>query len=277
VYASGGLLILINRQHVSKQVKVAVGKLLKKKEVLMKSTMWKGRGLPAVIALVCGIIIAGVSIAGAWNWEPQILPMQEKYYGKTYSEWAAKWWQWTIGTPADINPNLDNGDCTVGQKGPVWFLATTLGKNPGVERKCTIPLGIALFFPLINASYAAFVTDPPEQKTDAYLRSIIDCGIPEVLTAEIDGVSVKNLYQYYEHSPFFKVKVPYPNIYNVPEGLIPQDLLDPVVDQGYYLFVEPLPPGQHTIHWKATWTCPWQKDPFTEDITYDLRVGKKGH
>ena len=235
----------------------------------MRSTTKKRQELLAVIVLVCGIIILTANAAGAWKWEPQILPMQEEYYGKTYSELAVKWWQWAIGTPAVTNPIIDTtGDfCASGQTGPVWFLATTLGWNPGVVRSCTIPLGKSLFFPVINAAYFAF---PGEEWKEADLRAQSDCRIPTELTAEIDGIPVKNLYQYFEHSPIFKVDLPAGDIF----GAGPL-LLSPSAGQGYYLFLLPLPKGTHTIHWKATWLCPFQTAPFTEEVTYNLTIGQR--
>ena len=106
---------------------------LQEKEGVMKSVRKDWKGFATLIAVICGIIMLGVTIAGAWDCHTQILPMQKEYYGKTYSEWAVKWWQWAIGTPASTNPIFDvTGEfCASGQKGPVWFLATTLANNPG--------------------------------------------------------------------------------------------------------------------------------------------------
>jgi hypothetical protein len=243
----------------------------------MKSTrkVWNKVLLTAILVVGFVAFVGGLpSMVGAWGNHSKILPIQEEYFGKNYSEWAAKWWKWTIETPADVNPNLGKGDCAMGQQGPVWFLATTLGSGKPVERECTVPFGKALFFPLINASYGAFLNDPEETRTEAYVRMIADCGIPTKLEAEIDGVSVKNLYQYFEHSPLFAVTLPYPNVYGVDPGIVPEDRLEPMADQGYYLFVWSLSPGSHTIKWKAAWNCPYFGD-FSEDITYNLDVKKK--
>ncbi len=234
----------------------------------MKKAKKDWRGVWAVIMVVCGVVLAGANATYAWDEQPRILPMQEKHHGHTYGEWAAKWWQWAIGTPAATNPIIDTtGEfCASDQKGPVWFLATTLGWSPGVVRECDVPLGKSLFFPVINSSYFAFPNDPP--MTEAELRAVADCRIPTELSVEIDGVPVKNLYQYFEHSPVFEVSMPAGDIF----GLGPM-LFSPSVDQGYYLLIEPLDRGAHSIHWKASWLCPFQADPFTEEVTYNLSVG----
>ena len=43
-------------------------------------------------------------------------------------------------------------DCRLGQSGKVWFLAgTTLAQSyPVAYRSCTVPTGVALFFPVID-------------------------------------------------------------------------------------------------------------------------------
>ena len=197
---------------------------------------------------------------------PRIAPIQSHPDGKTYSQWAAAWWQWALQTPASINPLLDKGDCSVGQKGHVWFLAGTLSGET-VVRSCTVPTGTSLFFPLINAAYGAFLTDPPEQRTEAYLRQqVAYIKEPTLLEAEIDGVPVKNPTQYLEESPLFDVQLPKDNIFGVDENLVPQLLLSPSVDRGYYLFLKPLNPGQHTITWKA------KIGDLEQNVTYNILV-----
>jgi hypothetical protein len=201
---------------------------------------------------------------------PSIAPIQSNPHGQTYSAWAAAWWQWALGTPASVNPVLDNtGEhCAEGQTGRVWFLAATFG-NGTVERSCTVPTGTALFFPLINAFYGAFLNDPPETRTEEFLRAQVTCN-NVVLLAEINGVSVDNPFQYFEQSPLFDVQLPKDNVFGVGEDVVPELLLSPSVDAGYYLFLRPLPPGTYTIHWVASQSCPF--GGFAQEVTYHLTV-----
>ncbi len=238
----------------------------------MKSAKKEWKGSAVVFAVVCAMILLGVTAAGAWDHHPRILPVQEEYYGKTYSEWAIEWWTWVLSFPEDSSPLFDKtGEfCAEGQKGPVWFLASTLGfsggANPPMVRTCTVPFGKALFFPIINSVLLENVTngnpDPEPQ-----MRAYVECSVPTELAAEIDGVSVNGLYEYYEHSPIFDMKLPANNYLDTAPLFVPRN-----VDQGYYLFVRPLPPGKHTIHWMATWTCPFSTSAFSEDITYNLTI-----
>jgi len=78
-------------------------------------------------------------------------------FGKTYSEWAAAWQEWSLSIPASKHPLFNNGDCSTGQKGidgkmgPVFFLGGGYaGPSGAVKRTCTVPAGKALFFPIVN-------------------------------------------------------------------------------------------------------------------------------
>lgn len=225
-----------------------------------------------VFSLLVGLTLTGplVSGAGAKNSNPGVAPSQAKPHGKTYGEWAAEWWQWALEAPASINPIVDTtGEhCTAGQTGQVWFLAGTFGTSD-VERTCTVPKGTALFFPLINAFSGAFLNDPEELRTVEYNRKQVMCH-DVVISAEIDGVPVNNPLQYFEQSPIFEVQFPKDNIFELTEEDAKDLLLSPTVDAGYYLFLHPLRPGTHTLHWVASQTCPFGE--FAQEVTYHLTV-----
>jgi hypothetical protein len=150
----------------------------------------------------------------------------------------------------------------------VWFLAATFG-NGTVERSCTVPTGTALLLPLINAFYGAFLSDPPEQRTEEFLRAQVACH-DVALSATIDGSEVDNPLQYFEQSPLFDVQLPEDNVAGLTPDQAPELLLSPSVDAGYYLFLEPLPPGEHTFHWQASQSCPF--GDFAQTVTYHLTV-----
>jgi len=251
-----------------------------------KAKSWSN---PGVIGSLLGLAAASLSTvvmasfpiqpvvaeSSSQEHNPRIAPIQSHPGGKSYSQWAANWWQWALQNPASTNPLLDKGECNVGQKGRVWFIGGTFSgeANKEVVRNCSVPAGTSLFLPLINTFYGAFVTDPPEQRTEKFLREQVDYIKNKnliLLKAEIDGVSVKNPSQYLEKSPLFNVQLTKDNIYGVDESVIPQLLLAPSVDQGYYLFLEPLKPGKHTIKWQAKISTPTGNSE--QNITYNIVV-----
>lgn len=202
---------------------------------------------------------------------PGIAPIQSKPHGKSYGAWAARWWQWALEIPAGVNPVPDTtGEfANVGQTKRVWFLAGAFTSDP-VERSVVVPSGTALFFPLINSAYFAFLNDPEDQRTEEFLREQAAFPAPPFLHAEIDGRPVSNPDQYFEQSPLFDVQLPEDNVFGVDESIVPELLLSPCVDEGYYLFLNPLPPGNHTLRWIAV------SEFFSQDITYHVTVKPGG-
>src|SRR5262245_54265141 len=107
---------------------------------------------------------------------PRIAPIGTRPEGQTYGRWAAEWWQWALGIPAAGNPLIDTTgeDCAQRQVDNVWFLAGSVSGDP-VVRTCEIPLGKSLFFPIINTFYGAFLNDPPETRTEEFVREAGSC------------------------------------------------------------------------------------------------------
>jgi hypothetical protein len=244
-------------------------------ENIMKSNAKYPQSIVAVIGVILGIVML-TTVAFARNLNPGIAPINSSPHGKTYSEWAAAWWKWALQTPASVNPLTDpTGEhCNVNQSDHVWFLAGgAFGLSP-VTRDCTVPEGQALFFPLINVFYGAFLTDPPDQRTEEFIRNQVACvGDATFNFVEIDGVQVNNPGQYLEKSVIFDVFLPEDNIFKDLFNLdIPDLTLSPSVDEGFYLFVSPLKPGEHTIRWQAS----SEACGFSQDITYHITVTKGG-
>ena len=196
-------------------------------------------------------------------------------HGQTYGRWAAQWYQWVFGIPAAKNPLLDatGANCTERQVDEVWFLA---GSNAAgsVVRSCTIPAQKALFFPLINNAYGAFLNDPAPTRTDEFIRAQAACTLPVNIEVWIDDVKVQKPTQYFtgpggSPSPVFTAQLPPNNILGLDETFIQELVLTPSAEQGYYLFVEALPAGKHVIRWLASGCTP---AVAAQDITYHLQV-----
>jgi hypothetical protein len=166
-------------------------------------------------------------------------------YGLSYGEWTAKWWQWAYSMPKDINPAYDDTGkyCAANQKGPVWFFAGSYGKD--VARQCSVPSDKAILFPILNSecSFAEF----PALRNGEQLRQCakeIQDSVTQ-LKASVDGKNIANLNGYRVQSPIFNFKVTENNIL----GLPPQTT--EAVSDGNWVFLRPLPEGQHSISFKG--------------------------
>jgi hypothetical protein len=173
-----------------------------------------------------------------------------------------------MSIPTDINPINDHtGEmCTEYQDGPVWFL---LGSGGGkAERSCTVPAGKAILIPniIIECSYA----EDQSLQTIADLETCAKEGI-DITTevwATIDGEELPESELYRIKSAPFNFSFPENNVFGAPAGPTQG------VSDGYWTFIKPLAPGEHTIHVGGlqvdyTVTTPTN---FVEDSTYHLTI-----
>jgi hypothetical protein len=216
-----------------------------------------------IVALMSLVSLASVSAGAAPTFAP---PPPAAPHLKPYSDWGAIWSQWAYGTPAADNPVLDTtgANCAVGQPVPgTFFLAGTFDGST-VMRTCTTPVGDAFLIPILNAAAFAQQTDPPDQRTESFVRSEIACiDTPPTLSLTVDGVPLANPQSLLEHSVVFSVNLPAGNVFGVPA-----QLLNPSVDAGYYAFLEPLSAGSHNIHITASSSA----CGATQDATYNIIV-----
>jgi hypothetical protein len=232
---------------------------------------------------VAGVVAVGLTSSAARaddradDTVPVIAPISSKPAGQTYGRWAAEWQQWALGIPLAVNPVVDTtGEhCAQRQVDKVWFLAGSFSTVP-VVRSCEIPAGKALFFPLIDNAYGAFLNDPPETRTEEFVREAGSCTERATISVQIDGRRVVRPTRFFtgesgSPSPFFNVQLPPGNVFGADEMAIPELVLSPSAEQGYYLFVEPLPPGPHQIKWVAD-GC--SSENFHQDIEYNLIVSQ---
>jgi hypothetical protein len=222
-----------------------------------------------LVAVIIGVLSPGTYELSKAQ-DENLFTTNSSPFGIAYGDWTAKWWQWALSIPQDANPVGDptGNYCGQNQEGPVWFLAGTFGGS--AERACTIPEGKALLFAPINVecSYAEF----PDLKTEADLRECAKSGQDLVteLDVTIDGAKLENLQDYRVQSPLFNLTLPENNVFGLPVTTTE------AVSDGNWVFLKPLPSGNHTIHSKgvsvdftATGTAP----PFVSDVIYHLTVG----
>ncbi len=231
-----------------------------------------------VSTLAFGALVVALSLAStshyAWTQSqatnsnsPAIFPPNSQPYGLSYGEWTAKWWQWADSIPTENNPQYDETgeDCAQAQNqtSPVWFLAGTQGGL--VERTCTIPAGKAILFPVVNNVNIRAASETDEELL-AGAKSSTDS--VTTLEASIDGVALQDLWSYRIQSPFFDVTLPDDNVFGISGGTYRG------VADGYWVFLEPLPPGQHEIRFHGVMGNPTAASivNFETAVTYKLTI-----
>jgi hypothetical protein len=221
--------------------------------------------LLAILGIGCGLLILGeMASADPGTVPPGQLPTL-----------TGEWWQWAYSFPNSQNPLNDaTGErCMFGQRGLIWFLAG----NQTAPRACSVPEGATLFFPLINAvnfstpGECGNTTPLNLKQLRASVAAFIDPVPVQDLFASVDGQPVKkNLIRRVQSEPF-AVALPADNLCDFgpppnPPSFVAPGIYAPAVDDGYYVSLGPLTPGQHHIKFGSTF-----KD-FFQDNTYNLTV-----
>lgn len=221
----------------------------------------------ALVFASSSLIISIIPFAQADNINPGVYSIDSKPYGIPYSDWTAKWEQWLISMPQQINAATDptGSHCAQNQNGPVWFLAGTAGGL--AERTCTVPATKAILFPIVNSECSYL--DTPTAKS---IPDLVSCAKQDPnrainLQVTLDGRNLQQLNKYRITSPPFNVTFVPNNLFGYHPGSTQ------TVADGFYVFLQPLSPGKHELHFSAlTPPASVGGSPFTVDVTYHLTV-----
>jgi hypothetical protein len=151
----------------------------------------------------------------------------------------------------------------MGQSGQVSFLVQNLqGRS---HYSCTIPANNAIMLPISTGSCTSI------EAHSTKLADLISCATigDKYLTfkATLDGMPLNNLENNYATTNIFDMTVPNDNYEFLKGGTYPTGA------GGYFIFLKPLPVGEHNLHVTARVVNP--TDPsfnFDYDTSFDLKV-----
>jgi len=265
------------------------------KESIMRNNMKNWKIIVAMIGIIVVLAIVPMPGARACKDNPyphysQVIPPNAHPFGKSYGEWSAEWWEWQIKLPATDHPaySLDGANCDAGQSGMVWFLTGAFTTevpadfNTIIRESCSVPVGKAIFFPIINVECSTIEAPPFHGETPEELLSCAKSwfdgtnAVAKDLKVTIDGKTLENLElePYRFQSPVFNFSFEdtTDNILGVSCCEVncsnPQSVSD-----GYWIMLAPLSKGEHTIRFIGSF-----RDPMTDalifglDVTYILSV-----
>ena len=203
-----------------------------------------------------------------------VLPNDAIVDGRSLSEWTAEWWKWVFSVPTNENPHLDASGrwANAGQPdAPVFFLGGSAGLSPDtIVRTFTVPEDKFLLVPVLVAQADNIDTFPPlaTEELRNLLRGFVDA--PRELHAMVDQMAVSDLVEHRVESGVFTFEFFNPdNFKTFGQGHPILGLVDPVLSDGYWLMIEPLPVGVHVLHYGGTWNLPFF---FPNDIVANITV-----
>lgn len=201
---------------------------------------------------------------------------------KQYEKLAAEWWQWGFSFPVSQNPLFDETGALgcLGEQRPgnIFFLGGVFNVSGTATRNVTVPAGSRLFFPVLNVVWDNIGVNPPLTVAELYANADAYVAAITELHASIDGQPVENPFGYRAKSKPFCYTLPATdNIYQffglgdllTPFACAEGFCVCPAVADGYWLLLNPLPVGQHTINFGGTVGPP---NNFTLNITYNITV-----
>jgi hypothetical protein len=200
---------------------------------------------------------------------PGVYSRDSAPFGIPYEDWPANWWSYNVKFSAEEHPrdNFSPERCNLDQEqsDPVYYLPDNLSGEE--ERRCTVPVGKAILGPQITGSCWDDDTDP-KLKTEAGLRECSREGQEfGVVRATLDGRELQGLEQYRVTSDVFNMTIPENNAFQSPPGTFP------AIADGFFVFLEPLPVGEHTLQLQQSNIDPVKPElNFASKTAYILTV-----
>ncbi len=191
-------------------------------------------------------------------------------FGIPYKDWIVKWWQWDLSIPVPDHPNTNYtpDKCSRGQdsKNPVFYLAVPFTEEQQSERTCTIPKDKPIITALLSGE--CDLSDPRLTTDDSIKQCAKEGDDYGSIQVFLDGVDLKyDMKQNRIMSDFFNMTNPENNIFQSKAGIFRS-----IVD-GYFLFLKPLPPGEHKLEFKVSVLNPTKTEyNYFQDVIYHLNI-----
>jgi hypothetical protein len=201
--------------------------------------------LPWVLFVALAVLVSTFPAHAISN--PSTFFKADKPYGTTYEDWVTRWWQWNVQIPKQEHPVASNPTkCPVGESGSVSFLTHSIQGESTYS--CTVPAGHAI---MTSISTGECTADEAKTSVPADMIKCATEGDKYLhFDATVDGVPLNGLDQNYAITKVFDFTVPNNNFMDLKAGQWK------AVAGGYFIFLKPLPAGNHNISISARVTNP---------------------
>jgi hypothetical protein len=169
---------------------------------------------------------------------PSVAPPGSDPLGVAYGDWAADWWSWLLTAPAEASPMLVGG-CSARESAPVVFVPQTFFGN-ALEFECAVSHDRWL---LVGGAGVECDSITGGGETEEELSACVEEGRASFshVSITVDGEPVPALGEHWVTSPMYELEIPEGNLFGLPGGTTN------AVAGGWFVMIEPLAPGSHTI------------------------------
>ncbi len=210
--------------------------------------------------LACVLLAATAGVASAAKPATRgILPANARPLGFSLVEIGTAFNHWAFATPADTNPLLAVR-CEPSPLDPrIWFLPVSLGDES--ETTCEVPRGAFLVLTPGGWECSSIEPEPFFGADEEELQECVDDGFDLLSYVEVtfNGKTTTDLDAYVVTTEVDTL--PANNLLGPDAGL--------TLDKGYYLIINPLSPGTHTLRAYDE----FESLDFKAGITYTIIVG----
>lgn len=215
---------------------------------------------------ITALILISLIPIQSWasNFEDFMAPPELTIEGRSISEYPNMWWEWAYSTPKEVNPvrDITGENCHQGQKGDVWFLAGGFGSS-NIKRKCEVPSGKYIFFPVINMVYWKPQSgNLPCEKAKEYAA----LNNEELISIDVELDSKKS-------SNPAHTRMSSPQCFNIFARASDAYNAYPSATDGYWVMLKPLSKGKHVLKFQARYNR--ENGAFgkmAQDIEYELII-----
>jgi hypothetical protein len=182
------------------------------------------------------------------------LPPEALIEGRSQAQWSKAYWRWSKSFPRGSTPadDPDGSRCAEKQQAPVWFLTGSTKPAP-VARTCRIPADRYVFFPVLASLAEVKDRNPTRCPASRPLLDRMTASAAD-LRVEIDGRPIADFALWRQRTECFFLQT----AAGERQGM----------SDGYWLMLQPLPPGEHVITFGGRFLA----DAFSQDVRYHLRV-----
>jgi hypothetical protein len=241
---------------------------------------------------LCAVAAAGaIALAIPASAATTILPPGSTVAGQSIADWTAGWWTRYWQYPFTlIDPATGNVPATLNNSGRVFYVPTTNGDPTlgHVTISFSVPHGTPILVPVLpfdDLEAASIDGNAPVADREHAANVVVTGWLGSVdttsLFASIDGVPVSNLSSYLEQTGLFSGGPTQVGSIAKTGGVTAGDDLYPNAAAGYWLLIEGLTLGQHTLDFGGSsgaftpvsnCCTNFQIGPFAVDVTANIDV-----